>query len=106
MSRSRNPSETLLKEKDVKLNVFDTYVIHDDGKTMHFDVLLPQEAELADAEKFALHWLNEIGMQINSIQVDSCRFCHTEPANPETENIVASRGYAILQMEGCPSPIY
>jgi len=90
----------------MKLDVFDTYATHNDGKKMHFDVLLPQGADLADPRQFAMQWLQEIGIQAASIQLDSCRFCHSESAYPEIEQTLNSRGYAILQMEGCPSPIF
>lgn len=90
----------------MKLDVFDTYVTQSNGDLMHFDVLLPQGSSKEQAEKYALDWLQSIQIKTDSINLDKCRFCHSETATPEFEQSVATHGYAILQMEGCPSPIY
>lgn len=89
----------------MKLDVFDTYVTQSNGEQMHFDVLLPQDRPKQEAEKFAVHWLESIGVQTDSVHLDKCRFCHSETAYPEIEQAVTAHGYAILQMEGCPSPV-
>ncbi len=72
---------------------------------MHFDVLLLQGGTEQDAERYAIEWLKSIRVQTDSILLDKCSFCHSETACPEIEQAVSVDGYAILQMEGCPSPI-
>lgn len=90
----------------MELDVFDTYVTQSNGKLMHFDVFLPKGSSRTLAEKYALEWLESVQIKTDSINLEKCRFCHTESASPEYEQAVKSQGYAILQMEGCPSPIY
>jgi len=88
----------------MRLDVYDTYATLPDGTRMHFDVLLPEGDDVSIAESRARQWLKQIGLQADVIRLDRCRFCHSEAANPETENDVERLGYAILQMEGCPTP--
>jgi uncharacterized protein YeaO (DUF488 family) len=89
----------------MKLDVFDTYVTQDNGERMHFDVLLPQGSTKQQAEICAIQWLKNIKIPTNNIHLDRCNFCHSEVANSEIEQIVSGDGYAILQLEGCPSAI-
>ncbi len=90
----------------MKIDVFDTYVTLQDSSRMHFDILVPAGAEQQQARQFATTWLNEMGIVTDSIQLDECRYCHSEAAHPEIEHSLTSKGYAVLQMEGCPSPIF
>lgn len=90
----------------MELDVFDTYVTHQDGQRMHFDALFPKGSTQEQAQNSAMKWLKGIGMQVEGIQLDSCRFCHSESAYPEIEQTVTAKGVAILQMEGCPAPIH
>ena len=90
----------------MQLDVFDTYVTQPDGQTMHFDVLIPKGGTLQSAKVFAMQWLRSIGVYTDIIQLHRCRFCHSESASPEIEQTVRTQGFAILQMEGCPSPIF
>jgi len=89
----------------MKLDVFDTYVTQGNGEQMHFDVLLPQGGTQQQAETYAIQWLESIGVRTNNIHLDKCNFCHSEAANPEIEHAISINGYAILQLEGCPSPV-
>ncbi len=90
----------------MRLDVFDTYVQRDDGETMHFDVLMPKGSTQESAQSKATHWLQSLGVTVANLQLESCRFCHSEDATPEIARDVETQGYFILQMEGCPSPIY
>ena len=91
----------------MKIDVFDTYVTHPDGKTMHFDVLLPEGRSSSEkAELYAMKWLEQIGIQSDGIKLNNCSYCHSEQSHPEIEASLTTQGYAILQMEGCPAPIY
>lgn len=90
----------------MRLDVYDTYITLIDGSRMHFDVLLPQGNDLSRAYEAARQWIKEIGCEAEGVQLDHCRFCHSQVAEPEVEKSIGKRGYAILQMEGCPSPIF
>ena len=90
----------------MRLDVYDTYVILTDGQRMHFDVLLAEGNDARLAQSYALQWIAVIGLQVSGVQLDRCRFCHSEAANPEIERLVNKQGYAILQMEGCPAPLF
>ncbi len=90
----------------MNVDVFDTYVTHGQSARMHFDVLLPQGATVEQATASARHWLDRIGINADAIEIDQCRFCHSEAVQPELERDLGNHGYAILQMEGCPSPIF
>ena len=90
----------------MKIDIFDTYVTHLDGKTMHFDVLLPPNSTSEKAMKYAMKWLKETGIQSDDIKLNKCRYCHSESSTPEIEASLTTQGYAIFQMEGCPAPVF
>jgi len=89
----------------MNINVYDTYLRHDDGQTMHFDVLLPEGSDSQTAAAVAIKWLRGIGVTADVDSLQSCRFCHQQEVMPEVEKLIAHEGYAIVQMEGCPSPV-
>ena len=90
----------------MQLDVYDSYARTADGTLMHFDVLVPR-GHTRDPHDYAARWLNEIGARDTEVSLELCRFCHSEnSASPEIERGIARDGYFILQMEGCPSPIY
>ena len=90
----------------MQLEIYNTYARDSDGGLMHFDVLVPAGTGQAIARQKAAQWLDSVGLATNLLRLDSCEFCHVEEANPEFDRQVSRQGYAILQMEGCPSPIY
>lgn len=90
----------------MKFDVFDTYVTREDGQRMHFDVFLPAGGSKDTAKQFAMKWLAEMKISTDNIQLDSCEYCHSEQATPEVAQALETQGYAILQMQGCPSPIF
>lgn len=89
----------------MKLDIYNTHAVHRDGKVMHFDVLLPEGGNESIAKTFALQWLKSIGIPSENISLNNCQFCHSQQANPEIEQAISFQGYAIFQMEGCPSPV-
>lgn len=90
----------------MQLEIYNTYARDSDGGLIHFDVLVPSGTGQAIAREKATQWLNSVGQAAKLIRLDSCEFCHIEEATPEYDRQVNQQGYAILQMEGCPSPIY
>lgn len=89
----------------MNVDVYDTHAHTTDGQVLHFDVLLPSGSG-ERALEYAREWLQSIGIGIDRITLDQCRFCHSEAATPEVQRQLESKGYFILQMEGCPAPIF
>lgn len=88
----------------MKIDVYDTYATSKNGKTIHFDVLLPQGQGKEEAVKYAGNFLEGIGEQASSLKQERCNFCHSEAASDELAAHIARHGHYILQMEGCPDP--
>jgi Domain of unknown function (DUF2024) len=76
----------------MKVSVYDTYVKKKDGTVMHFDILVP------DNEKDYLATKGQAGQPLTSKE---CRFCHIEQADKDMEQAIASKGYFIIEMQGC-----
>ncbi|MCU7932652.1 MAG: DUF2024 family protein [Candidatus Thiodiazotropha sp. (ex Codakia rugifera)] len=89
----------------MKIDVYDSYALISDGTQFHFDVLVP-EGVIGKAQQYATEWLKEIGICDADITLEQCSFCHSESVTPEIEQQLVLNGYFILQMEGCPSPIF
>lgn len=85
-----------------QLYVFDTYAKSTSGKIMHFDVILPQQDQQRAIET-AKNWLASLGETDADVGQESCFFCHSTTANPEIQEEVSQRGYAIYKLEGCPA---
>ncbi|ROM76169.1 hypothetical protein BK654_16115 [Pseudomonas brassicacearum] len=82
------------------IKVYDTHVHTQDGRYLHFDVLIDridQEFAQACAQRF----LAEQGIEDQDITLSECRFCHVEPGNPEIGEAIARQGFFILKLQGC-----
>lgn len=82
------------------IKVYDTHVRTQDGRYLHFDVLIDridQEFAQACAQRF----LAEQGIEDQDITLSECRFCHVEPGNPEIDEAIARQGFFILKLQGC-----
>ncbi|MEQ1789682.1 MAG: DUF2024 family protein [Rickettsiales bacterium] len=88
----------------MKIDVYDTYATSKNGKTIHFDVFLPNGESKENAVKFARNFLKEIGESVDALKQERCNFCHSQSASEEIEKVIAESGHFILQMEGCPAP--
>ncbi len=87
-------------------DVYDTYVLTDNGHRMHFDVFLPAGDDSRCDEKatdVAREWLRSIGINPKQVQLEKCRYCHSEAVRSEVSAKLETQGYFILPMEGCPS---
>ena len=90
----------------MNVDVYDTYTLSEDGQRMHFDVFLPAGCGARCDEKaadIARTWLYSIGMDADRIELEQCRYCHSEAVDSEVSKQLESQGYFILPMEGCPS---
>lgn len=86
----------------MKISVWDTYVERNDGKIMHFDILVP--SSLTDESQifsFGKHYLQEKRFKTGQLTAAECRFCHIEQATDEVLQAIAQKGYFIIEMENC-----
>ena len=85
-----------------RVNVWDTYVTKKNGTIMHFDIIAPVEikdaAIIHDYGKLYLKTKGQEGQRLSSKQ---CRFCHIEELRPTWEKDIETKGYFIIEMEGC-----
>jgi len=86
----------------MKVDVYDTYATAADGRTIHFDVLVPTTTAADVAFEYAREWLTSVKLQDASLKQSRCTFCHSEQASPESVADIARDGYHIIRMEGCP----
>ncbi|MCB0633867.1 MAG: DUF2024 family protein [Saprospiraceae bacterium] len=85
-----------------KVNVWDTYVTKKEGSLMHFDIVAP--AEITDPEKiyaFGRQYLKTKDQEGQPLSAKECRLCHLEALRPEWEASIATRGFFIIEMDGC-----
>ncbi|ASR89867.1 DUF2024 family protein [Alcaligenes aquatilis] len=86
----------------MKIAVFDTYVVRPDGRRMHFDILVSDEAKDMDKVlSYGRRYLEAKGVSVESFTSRECRFCHTEMASAPVENEIKRSGFAILELENC-----
>lgn len=86
----------------MKISVWDTYVKLDDGKMMHFDIIV--SSNLTDEKvifSYGQEYLNLKHIKSSGITTNECRFCHIEQATGEMIEQIQNRGYYILEMENC-----
>ncbi|WP_109299426.1 DUF2024 family protein [Aquimarina sp. AU474] len=86
----------------MKISVWDTYVQREDGKTMHFDILVPDN--LTDTTKifnFGKSYLSEKKFKTGELTSKECNFCHISVAPQEVVNAIAEKGFSIIEMENC-----
>lgn len=86
----------------MNISVWDTYVQREDGKVMHFDILVPQEFnEPSKIFDFGNSYLNTKPFKTNKLTTNECQFCHIEQATQEIEAIISDKGYFIIEMQNC-----
>lgn len=98
--------DTFMADTAMNVDVYDTYALTEDGHRLHFDVFLPAGCGAHCDEKaanIARTWLRSIGINPDRIELEQCRFCHTEAVNPAVSEQLELQGWFILPMEGCPS---
>lgn len=86
--------------------VWDTYVLREDQKIMHFDILVPEN--LKDEKKifgYGEEFLKTKSFKTKRLTANECVFCHIEEIKKEIkEKIyfeVATKGYSIVEFENC-----
>ena len=86
----------------MKTAVWDTYVTKEDGKIMHFDILVPETVKDKNTIfGFGKDYLQSKNQQGQLLTSKECRFCHIEKASAEVEKAIKQKGYYIIEMENC-----
>ncbi len=86
----------------MKISVWDTYVQREDGITMHFDILVPENVKKeSQIFTFGKAYLETKSYKTGELSSNECRFCHIEKASDEIITAVKANGYAIIEMENC-----
>ncbi|MCB0444175.1 MAG: DUF2024 family protein [Gelidibacter sp.] len=86
----------------MKVSVWDTYVQRNDGKVMHFDILVP--ATIVEADKvfaYGKAYLKEKPFKYGGLSAKECQFCHIEQATQEIEDSINQKGFYIIEMQNC-----
>jgi len=86
----------------MKISVWDTYVLREDGLTMHFDILV--SSDVTDEKvvfDFGNHYLETKAFQTGALTANECRLCHIDQATEEMVTDIKQEGYSIIEMENC-----
>ncbi len=86
----------------MEISVWDTYVKRDDGKRMHFDILVP--SSLNDKNTifgFGISYLKSKPFNTGELTAQECKFCHIEAAPKNVVDAISKNGYYILEMQNC-----
>ena len=86
----------------MQIAVFDTHVLRPDGRTMHFDILVPNEAR--DHAAVVAHgriYLSGKGIPNEALTTRKCRFCHIESASAAVRRDIGRNGFSILELQHC-----
>ncbi|MCM4170337.1 DUF2024 domain-containing protein [Arenibacter sp. TNZ] len=86
----------------MKISVWDTYVAREDGKTMHFDILVPNTMEDKDSIfNYGREFLSTKPFKTAGLSSKECQFCHMEQAGHIIKEGINEKGYFIIEMENC-----
>lgn len=87
---------------NMKVAVWDTYVTRKDGKIMHFDILVDETTNDANAIfEFGKSYLKTVSQEGQPLTSKECRFCHIDKAPAQVENQIRKNGFSIIEMENC-----
>ena len=90
--------------EQIKISVWDTYVLREDGRRMHFDILVPDDLkEDRTVFGYGMDYLKSKSLNSTRLTAQECRFCHIEYATDAMAERIKKQGYAILEMENCDS---
>lgn len=86
----------------MSIAVWDTYVQRQDGRKMHFDILVSAtETDAGNVFAYGNDYLKQKGIEGTLLSSEECRFCHIEQGTEEQVAAIQSLGYAIIEMEHC-----
>lgn len=86
----------------MKVSVWDTYVLREDGKQMHFDiVVLDSMVDESVIFNYGKAYLQNKPFSTGDLSSNECRFCHIENAPEQIEKEIITNGFYIIEMENC-----
>ena len=86
----------------MNIAVYDTYVTKKDGREMHFDILVPDTIKDVNViYGYGKAYLKKKGQEGQPLTARECQFCHVEFCRPQWKTDIDSKGYHIIEMEGC-----
>ena len=85
----------------MKAAVFDTYVTKKNGQVMHFDIIVKEGTNFNKVQFYGVEYLASKGQAGQALSTNECKFCHIEEATTEIQNQINTKGYYIIEMEGC-----
>lgn len=69
---------------------------------MHFDIIAPSIIkDEASIHQMGRQYLETKGQSGQSLTAKECRYCHQEIADQEMLSAIETKGYFIIEMEGC-----
>ncbi|WP_306350010.1 DUF2024 family protein [Flavobacterium sp. '19STA2R22 D10 B1'] len=85
----------------MKVAVWDTYVIKENGNTIHFDILVPDDLmDIKTVYSYGIDYLSSLNIISKSFDSKECNFCHIEEATEDMVTAIKEKGYYIIEMEG------
>lgn len=90
----------------MKIAVWDTYVLREDKKIMHFDILVPADfKEQETIFNYGRTYLKTKPFKTKKLTADECVFCHIEDVKEEVKEKIYGdidkKGYSIIEFENC-----
>lgn len=86
----------------MKVSVWDTYVVRENGKVMHFDILVPDQVKEEEMVfKYGRQYLAAKPFTTGPLSTSECSFCHIAEASPSIVAAIENDGYSIIEMENC-----
>lgn len=88
---------------DLKVAVWDTYVMKSNGHIMHFDIIVPENfKDQNEIYKYGENFVKTKGEQQPVIDSTHCQFCHIEEVSTDISDAIADNGYYIQEMDDIP----
>ncbi|EDP71307.1 hypothetical protein FBALC1_02447 [Flavobacteriales bacterium ALC-1] len=86
----------------MKVSVWDTYVLREDGKQMHFDIVVPSSlTDEITIFNFGKSYLKDKSFGTKDLTSKECKFCHIEHASDEIISTINKNGFYIIEIENC-----
>jgi hypothetical protein len=79
------------------VHIYDTHVTSNTGQYVHFDVLV-NDANVVNVQKYAAHYLANLGIEVKHVAQSRCNFCHSEVANKNVQSDIENQGYSIIRL--------
>lgn len=88
----------------MRVAVYDTYVTKRDGTVMHFDIIVPNYLKNEQIiHNYGKQFLKSKGQEGQPLSSKECRFYHVVQGMGKMLVHINTKGYAIIEMEGCKS---